>query len=69
MWQPEGIYSNWEMRGFVKKESTTGYPFDVIKLITLAFSHKVNFKSEKFKPALAFSNSFGKWNAEKYQNF
>ena len=37
--------------------------------LRVAFSYKVNFKSEKFEPALAFSNSFGKWNAEKYQNF
>ena len=30
------------------------------KCIRVTFSHKVNFKSEKSKPALAFSNSFGK---------
>ena len=30
------------------------------KGIRMAFSNKVNFKREKFKPALAFSNSFGK---------
>ena len=35
----------------------------------MAFSYRVNFKSEKFEPALAFSNSFGKWNAEKYKFF